>query len=202
MSTVIELIETVKHRLENRDNIYPAINRALRILNKRLMYHNSDLVTGSLNVSVLASADTATMPSDFWGLRGFPYISGDTTPLRPLPDKRTALFYPDDAVPLYYEVHGQTLKLIPGTASAITILGDYWQRPTKITGPNDTIPYFEQFDDAISEFLVEAVKVKPSPEGVLQQIIVRSVDELVPIRDMKGCTPFPDGIGWDYLANG
>jgi len=202
MSTVAELIDSVKHRIESRGNIYPAINKAIRLLNKRLFFHNSDLVTGSLNQAVIAGADTVAMPTDFWGLRGLPYISGETSPLRPLEDKKKALHYTSDAVPIFYEIHGQTMKLIPGTDSAITILGDYWQRPTKITGPNDTVPYFEQFDDAIAEFLVEALKTQPKPESELQTIIIRSVDDMVPMRDMRGNIPFPDGTDWDYLANG
>jgi len=202
MTTAAELIDSVKHRLESRENIYPAINKAIRILAKRLMYHNSDLVTGSLNQAVLAAADSATLPTDFWGLRGFPYISGDTAYLKPLPSKSLIPIYQNDAVPIYYEIHGQTMKLIPGTASAITILGDYWQRPTKITAPLDTVPYFEQFDDAIGEYIVEAVKTKPKQESEIQLIIIRAVDEIVPIRDMRGNTPFPSGEDWDFLANG
>lgn len=202
MSTVIELIESVKHRLESRDNIYPALNKAIRLANKRLMFHDSDLCTGALSVSVLASAATATMPSDFWGLRGLPYISGQTYPLRPVPSKQTTLDFQTAAQPLYYEIIGQTMRLIPATSSAITILGDYWQRPTKITGPRDTIPYFEQLDDIIGEFLVESMKTKPVQESELQQLIVKSIDEFIFLRDKKGNIPFPDGTDWDGLANG
>lgn len=202
MSTVAELIDSVKHRLESRANVYPAINKAIRLINKRMQYHGSDMATSSMSVSVSANGTTATMPSDFWGLRGLPYINGQTTPLRPLEDKSVYLAYQTAAVPLFYEIQGQTMKLIPATSSAITIKGDYWARPTKITGPADTIPYYEQFDDAIAEFVVEAVKSQPKPESALQQVIFNAVDEIIPIRDMRGSIPFPEGTDWDYLANG
>ena len=61
MSTAASLITEIQDRIpeEKYDGILPAINRGIKLINKRLFVLRSELVKGDLNVSVFA-ADTYT----------------------------------------------------------------------------------------------------------------------------------------------
>lgn len=200
MTEARSLINAIAHRVPRNTNLYPAINTAIGRISKRLFFHKSDIITGALNVSISADSDNGSLPTDFWGLMGKPYISGKTWALEPLPSKETKLAYSSNAVPTYYQIKGQTIYLIPGSSSAITINGDYFQKQTEITKPTDTIPFYGMFDDAIQEFLIkwffEGSKGKPNDTALLLNYIDETVDTFIPLRD-KGAPPeVPGGIDW------
>lgn len=203
MGTVADIIDSIEHRLPDRVNIYPALNRAVRLVSKRLFYHKSSLVMGALSESVSSGANSFSLPSDFWGMISAPYVSGKTYALQPVPDMDTKLNYTDDSEPLYYEIKGQTMYLYPGTASDITMMGDYWSRPTKLTSPMDTMPYNELFDDAIEEALIHTYITGNSTGeiGGLQSFINKSVDEVVPYLDRKATVRVTDNLHLDYMTN-
>jgi len=202
MSQAKDIIDEIAHRLPDRNHVYPALNRAIRMVAKRLKYHNSSKVKGELSVSITADTSSGTFPSDFWGLLGKPYISGKTYTLKPLPDMRTKLIYSSNSVPVYYEVLGNTLNLIPGSTSAITICGYYWQRPTKITAPTNTMPYNELFDDAIQESILHVYAggtIDPDYITTMEKIIYKSVDEIIPGIEQTPPTRMTNSMSLDSL---
>jgi hypothetical protein len=213
MSQVRDVIDGIRHRLPDRINLYPAINRAVRLVAKRLFYHKSAMIQGSLAVDVDAGDSTGVLPDDYWGLMSTPFILGRLDWLRPVPDLATKLSYTHSGTPLYYEVQGLvTLKLWPGTSSDIVVAGDYFQRPAGISKPGDTIPYNEMFDDAIAEALLHVYgRSNPTQQqegespvndiGSMAAFIYKSVDEIVPYLERRAPTRFEDDLGLDALAN-
>ena len=205
MSQAKDIIDDIKHRFPDRaGNIYPALNRAIRLVSKRLKYHGSSSVKGALSVSITAGASSGTLPTDFWGLLGEPYISGETYALKPLPDLRTKLIYSTASTPIYYEIYGSTINLIPGSSGAATVLGDYWQRPTKITKPTDTIPYLELWDDVIQEALIHIYSTGGSSVdanyiSMMENFIYKSIDEVIPGLERKAPTRIEDANQYNSL---
>ena len=206
MSQVKDIIDGIKHRLPDRANIYPALNRAVRMVNKRLFYHKSSMIQGSLAVTIAAAGNSGDLPTDFWGLMERPYITGETWTLEPVPDQETKLRYTDDSIPIYYDVKGWTLYLYPGSTSGCTIGGDYWQRPTAVTSPTDTMPYHELFDDAISEVLIKvyqtgAASGDTSEISLMENFINGAVDQIVPYIEKKAPKRFSDFNSLDFMSN-
>ena len=203
MAQVKDIVDGIKHRLPDRANIYPALNRAVMMISKRLFYHKSTLVQGSLSVSVDASSSSVSMPSDFFGLMESPYINGKTYALLPVPDQTTKLNYTSDSTPIYYEMRGPTMYFYPGTSSAITINGGYWKKPTALTPPSDEIPFNGLFDDAIQEALIQVYTSdgNGSRVGALQNLISNAVDAVIPYLDLQAPKQFNDNLGLDFYAN-
>ena len=216
MSQVKDVIDGIKHRIPDRTNIYPALNRAVRLVNKRLFYHKSSWVRGALSIyvapyltdqhgsiitdvdgnyiEILASASSGILPSDYWGMMEKPYISTKTYPLEPVPDQTTKLEYTDASTPIYYEITGDAIDLYPGSARAITINGQYWTRPARLTKPTDTMPYQELLDDVIQEVLLR--EIKGDDIGAVQGFVYKAVDEIIPYVDKSGPKRIPDNAGW------
>jgi len=207
MSQAKNIYNNIKHRLPDRTNIYPTLNRAVRLVSKRLFYHKSNLVLGSLSVSITADTSTGTLPTDFWGLLDKPYISTKTYPLQALPNQRTGLLLTENSEPTYYKIVGSTLNLYPGSSSAITINGDYWTKPTQITKPTDTIPFDEQFDDVIEESLIHSFITggttgDANTVSLMRNFINTQVDEIVPYIENSAPKRVPDSMGLDYQLDG
>ena len=205
MSTVSEILEGIGHGLPKKVNI-ARVNRAVRLISKRLFYHKSSLVKGALAVSVSADANSGSLPSDFMGMIDWPYISGETTRLRQVPNVETRLAYTDDSKPIYFDVKGQTIHLYPGTSSDITINGDYWARATAITALTDTMPFYELFDEAIREALIntyaaEAENGIKNEGAIMEAVLNQAVDEIAPHRDKKYPTRVSDNLSLDCLSN-
>ncbi len=201
MSTVANIIEGFQSGLPNKVNI-ARVHRAVRMISKRLFYHQSSLVKGALAVSVSADASSASLPSDYWGMLSWPYIVGLTTRLQQLPDLETRLAYTDDSQPLYFDVKGQTIYLYPGTSSNIVIGGDYWAMPTAITALTDTMPFNELFDEAVKEALInsqpdETGKRNPQEGIIMEAIVNKAVDEIAPYRDKKSPARAEDNLNYD-----
>lgn len=184
MSTVQDILNIVEHVWEGH-NTYPSLNRSLRLVAQRLMWHKSDMQVTKMTVSFTADSSSASLPSDFWGLAGRPYIDGKTWPLLPVPNKDTHLDWSGYGVPQFYEILESTLYLIPGTSSAIDVKGDYFFCPATVDSADDTIPWGGLFDDAVAEYMKEADKINPIPETVIQGTVWAMVDQLVPKRNRK-----------------
>jgi hypothetical protein len=199
MSQVKDIIDAIGHRLPDTNNLYPALNRAVRMIAKRLMYHDASMVRGSLSVTIAADSSSGSMPSDYWGLVDKPYLSTETRYLQPVPDPRYKLLYSSNSQPRYYEIVGTTINLYPGWTAGGTINGDYWTRPTKLTSPTDTMPFSEMFDDAIEEALL--VIYTGQDTGALQNIIYKSVDEIAPYLDKQATYRPEDQMNLDVLTN-
>jgi hypothetical protein len=199
MSQVKDIIDSIGHRLPDKNNLYPALNRAVRMIAKRLMYHDASMVRGSLAVTITAASSSGSLPSDYWGLVGKPYISTETRYLEPVPDPRYKLLYSENSKPRYYEIVGTTINLYPGWTAGGTINGDYWARPTKLTSPTDTVPFNEMFDDAIEESLLASYTGQDV--SVLENIIYKSVDEIVPYIDKQAAYRPQNQMNLDILTN-
>jgi hypothetical protein len=184
-------------------NLYPDLNRAVRVISKRLKYHNSSLVRGALSVTIAAAASTGTMPTGYWGLLGKPYISGKTYSLEPVPDQETKMRYTSTSIPIYYEMVGSTIYLYPGSTAGCTIKGDYWLKPTALTKPSDTMPYNELFDDVIMDGLVHIHTSLNDPNAIsmFQNMMTKAVDEIVAGLDSPAPYRFSDGLGIDSMTN-
>ncbi len=204
MSQVKDILAGISHRVPNRTNIYPSLNNALRLIAKRLRYHDSSLVRGELGVSVAALASSASMPEDFWGLVTAPYILSTMRELKPLPNQQVKMSYSGNSTPRYYKMAGHTMNLTPGTASDITINGEYFKRPAALTKPSDEIPYNELFDDAIQEVLIHIHTTGRDANSlmVVRELINSLVDEVVPYIDRAAPVRFEDSAGLDALVNG
>lgn len=204
MSTVSEILEGIKYGLPNKVNT-SRVNRAVRLISKRLFYHHSSLVKGALSVTVSADASSASLPADFWGMIGWPYINGKTQHLYQLPDLETRLAYTSTSQPIYFDIKGQTIYLYPGTTSEITINGDYWAMPTEITALTDTVPFNELFDEAIVEALASTPPVgerrDPKEMMIMKGLINQAVDEIAPYRDKKAPVRVEDNMALDVYAN-
>jgi hypothetical protein len=103
------------------------------------------------SVTITSNDEYGDLPSDFWGLVGYPYLSGKPWRLKPLPNLTTKLSYTGAGIPLYYAIKGQDIYVTPDTSADYTIKGDYFAKPTQITATTDTMPYWEMFDDVIAE---------------------------------------------------
>jgi hypothetical protein len=205
MSTVLDIIDGIKHRLPDRTNLYPSLNRAVRLVSKRLFYHKSTLIQGALSETITAGSSSVALPSDFWGLLGWPYLNGEVQRLYPVPDMETKLTYTSTGTPIYYEIKGQTMYFYPGSTAAATLNGDYWQRETKLTKPTDTMPWNELFDDAISEALLQVYTTGQTAGNeitIMGALINKAVDEIVPYMDRATPQRVDDTAGLDYLAEG
>ena len=203
MSQVKDIIDGIKHRLPDRVNIYPSLNRAVRLIAKRLMYHDSSFVRGALSVTVAEDGTSGALPSDFWGLAGKPYIYGKKRFLEPIPDQRYKLLYTTVSEPRYYELSGTTLNLYPGTSSEISIRGMYWARPAELDDPTDTMPYNELFDDVISEALIHIYGTGMTTGNtaelqMMTAMINQAVDEIVPYIDKQAPRIADDYLNLNY----
>ena len=167
---------------------------------------SADSVTAATASSFTITSDDAYgfLPSDFWGLkeRFEPYISGLTTPLCPLPSQSVALQYAGTGQPQYYKIQGSRLYVTPHTDTDITIIADYYQKPTAVTGETSTIPFNEMFDELIAEY-VEMYFRGPMAKGgnqlaVLDKLIMDGVDVIVTKYDRKGPVVCPMQVNWEY----
>jgi hypothetical protein len=207
MSQVKDIIDGIKHRLPDRTNIYPALNRAVSMVNKRLKYHDSSMIKGALSVTITADSASGSMPSDYWGLLGKPYISGETYFLEPIPNQETKLNFTDNTTPRWYEIIGTTIYLYPGTSTEATLIGPYWQKSTALTKSTDTMTFSELFDDAIQESLIHTYITgestgNPVDISMIRNFINTAVDEIVPGIEQKIPTRITEAVNYDSMMWG
>jgi len=201
-STVQDIYNNLQYRRDlnvNADALLPVVNMAVRSIAKRLYVLGSNLITGSLSVSIDISEEDAygVLPSDFWGLKDKPYISGKTYPLKPLPSIEVALQY-TTGTPQYYKVIGRRFYVYPAADADCTICGEYFARPYALTETSSTIPYNELFDDLITEY-VEHYFRGPGWSPVLNEMLRQGVD-LIATKYDQNAPVISSGINWDNLT--
>jgi hypothetical protein len=162
-------------------------------------------VTAGSTVTLTSRADFGYLPSDFWGLGNErPYIDGETWELDPLPSQEVELAYTSAAQPQYFKIRNDKIYVIPATSSDITLKGDYFQRPTKLTASTDTMPFNELFDEVIAEVMVRYYGGGLQGEAGLMAMrlfIQEQVDTLVSGRDFRAPKQMPKGgINWNALS--
>lgn len=149
---------------------------------------------------VLTSVDTyAPLPSDFWGFCDKLSIDGRYRTLSPLPDVNTALVYSSAGESLYYKVKGPRLYLYPPPSDDITVNADYFAKPTEVTALTDTLPWNEQFDDAIGEIVVKLWDKMSPVDPEIEAICSRAVDVVATRHGAQTPVSTPGGITWDNL---
>ena len=165
----------------------------------------ADVVTDqAAGASYTITSDDAYgyLPSDFWGLKGdnsrdYPYISGKDWHLIPLPSQAVALSYLSPGEPRYFRIKGMKLYVYPETSSDITIKGDYFMKPTKISAMGDTMPFDELFDDLIVEMVVALANKGSLYSKELGPLFDTMIDLIIPLRDRKGVQTLEGGINYD-----
>jgi len=175
------------YRFKIADNWGYAANMAIR----RLVLLEAATIT--------SIADFGYMPDDFWGFVGEePYIYGYKWPLKPLPDQATALLYTSPGTPNYYKLKNNRLYVYPGTSTDIIIKGDYWKKPPALSTMNDYVPWNEQFDDVISEYLSKVlIAGVASSDAALHEFLNESVSLITSKRSGKAPVKMPGGINYD-----
>jgi len=153
MSTAIDILKQVRHTIDPAADVLGALNEAIRVVAKRLYAIKSKIIHSDLSISIVADDTSASLPSDFWGMDSYPYLSGKSRHLLPLPSLAVKLSYTGTGIPLYYEIKGTSIYITPTTSGAYTIVGDYISKPTKLTATSDTVPYNELFDDVLTDYM-------------------------------------------------
>jgi hypothetical protein len=151
------------------------------------------------DVTITSIADFGFLPDDFWGFVGEePYIDGYVWTLKPLPNQLTALAYTSAGTPSYYKLKNNRIYVYPGTSTDITIKGDYWKKPPALSTMNDYVPWNEQFDDAISEYLSKVlIAGVASTDAALHEFLNESVSLITSKRSGKAPVKMPGGINYD-----
>lgn len=151
------------------------------------------------SITITSVADFGYMPDDFWGFIGEdPYMDGYMRTMLPLPNQQTALANTSAGTPSYYKLKNNRLYVYPGTSSDITIKGDYWKKPQALSAMNDYVPWNEQFDDVISEYLSKVLiaGVAASDEA-LHVFLNESVALITSKRSRRAPSLMPAGINYD-----
>ncbi len=166
---------------------------------------STDSVVAAIASSFKITSDASFgyLPTDFWGLKGKPYIDGKDYTLTPLPSVEVEIAYPSSGEPRHYKIRGTKLYVTPHTSSDYTIKADYFQRPTSITTTAATLPFNELFDDLIAEYAVKyfrGAKTEGMPaEGLLSKMVIENVDLIANRYDRRAPVKFPQAVDWDNL---
>ncbi len=161
----------------------------------------TNTVTTATASSITVTSDDAYgfLPDDFWGLVDKPFINGKTYPLIPLPSQDVALNYTGSGDPIYYKIKGTEIYVYPETGADYTIKGDYFQKPTALTGVTSTVPFNELFDDLIAEYVVRYFRGESKGSGqdrlFLDKELKEGVDLIVSKYDRSAPVSF-SGINW------
>lgn len=161
----------------------------------------SDSLTAANAADVtLTSVDAyVPLPSDFWGFCDKPSIDGRYRTLLPLPNVDTALVYSSAGESLFYKIKGSRLYLYPPPSDDITVVADYFAKPTEATALTDTVPWNEQFDDAISEIVVKLWGKSSAFDAEIEAICEKAVDIVAVKHGAQTPVATPGGISWDNL---
>ncbi len=204
VQSIYDLLQYRRDILVNSDDLIHVVNAAIRSIAKRLYVLGSDLITSQLSVSVvyLTEDEYGVLPSDFWGMKDDPYLDGYTEPLLPLPGQTVALQYQNSGFPLYYKIKGLKIYLYPPAGADYTIKGDYFVRPTLVSGVNSVVPFNELFDDLIAEYVEIYFRGPQNKEvstiEILGALVKNGVDSIAIRYDRKGPVNFKQCINWRY----
>jgi hypothetical protein len=156
-------------------------------------------VSAGDEITITSDASYGDLPSDFWGLVEYPYLSGESWHLLPLPNQQVKHSYDNAGIPLYYQIKGARIEITPQAGSDYTIVGDYFAKPTAITALTDTMPYYELFDDVIAEYMRTRFLTRQQPGGTsLSSIFMaEEIDRIAMVRDKKAPYHNKTGINWN-----
>jgi hypothetical protein len=113
------------------------------------------------------------------------------------PGRSTEIQFPSAGDPRYYRVKGSDLWVFPAAATDVVLEGDYWKKPTVISGMEDAIPFAQLLDDAIQESLVMTLGGGAAVSSEqLKTFLDEQVDLVVNQRALKAPTEMPEGL--DY----
>lgn len=172
MTTVQDIINENPNRLADRKRLYPLINKAIRLVGQRLVALQSDIISTEFSLSFLADEQSKALPTDFWGMHQPPYDTTKSYHLVPLPNHQTEvqLALSGSSDPMYYKVRGTTLYVYATPGSATTFKGYYYQRPTTLTKPTDTLPWNGIFDNVIVEMFYYSIDNKTGDPSLLLMV--------------------------------
>jgi len=155
------------------------------------------------DVTITSDSSFGYLPTDFWGLKGKPYIDGKDYTLTPLPSVDVEIAYPSTGEPRHYKIRGTKLYVTPHTSTDYTVKADYFQKPVAITTTTATLPFNELFDDLIAEYVVKYFR-GPKTEGVpaeslLSKMVIENVDLIANRYDRRAPVEFPQAIDWGNI---
>lgn len=201
-STAAEMFNTVLPRLGEgglKVPFLPAVQTVLDVIARRLWFKRSDLAKANMGPSDLsAGVNTITMPADFMGFDGTPFIVKDTgdVDLTQLPPAGRGK-YKLPGTPRYYQVLGPNLYLFPTPDSAVSVGAVYYQNAPRLTGMDSVIPYGGIFDLIIADAVVMIGEGGVAATGTapFQYLINQYVDAVC--RDRN-----PKNIGFFQVPSG
>lgn len=165
----------------------------------------TDTVSDATASSITVTSDDSYgfLPDDFWGLKDKPYLEGRTVPLEPLPAQDVKLKYSGSGYPLYYDIKGTKIFLIPGAGEDVTVKADYYKRPAAASDTSSTVPFNELFDELIAEY-VEAgfrgpLNRQESLTMILDKLVRDGVDLIAVKYENRGPAGFPRAVDWNRL---
>lgn len=202
MSTAQDVLNHVRHAINPGTDAFSVLNEAIRAIAKRLYFLKSNILHGELSIAIVATDTYGDLPSDFWGLVSYPYFSGYTWRLKPLPGLDVKISFTGDGIPLYYEVKGLKIYLTPSSGGSYTILGDYFAKPTKITATGDTMPFDELFDDVVASYMGAffAGAGKGAGGTILNpSYLHQEIDLIATKREKKAPFHLSGGINWGVV---
>lgn len=162
----------------------------------------SEVAAGS-EITITSDAEYGFLPADFWGLmEDKPYVDGTSRKweLDPLVNQQTKINYLSASEPRWFQIKGNRLYVTPATNSDIIIKADYFQKPSEIGDPDDTLPYDELFDDVIAESVVRLYSAGTQNEAGLtafRLFLEEQVNLIASLRDFSTPKRMPVGIDWD-----
>ena len=188
MTTVLDLVKATAPQLKQIPSpamsAIEAVNAAMDILFKHLVTLGSDLVKADYELEFAISDASKALPDDCRGLAGKPQVTTMAKPLEPLVVENRAAYYGQSGVPECYDLRGFNLLLYPVPAEACTVIGEYWQTPTKATAMTSIIPYNGMFDEVFKEALVRGAAVGRvfATDQTFAVFVMETVDSILPKR--------------------
>ena len=176
--------------------------------NTLTLISTDELTAAAAGDSITITSDNSygDLPSDFWGLVSYPYLSGKTWNLKPLPSFAVDLAYSSAGIPVYYKIKGNRIYLTPVAGADYTVAGDYFAKPTEITTGTDIIPFSELLDDVICEYVKQYfIAMNKGAAGTLlmPQYLRDEIDLVVSMRDKNSPyhnnKPNDCGVDWGGL---
>lgn len=202
MSTAQDVLDHIRHGINPDTDAFSVLNEAIRAIAKRLYFLKSNILHGELSIAITTDDTYGDLPSDFWGLVSYPYFSGYTWRLKPLPSLDVKISFTGAGIPLYYEIKALKIHLTPTSGGDHTILGDYFAKPAKITAAGDTMPFYELFDDVIASYMGQYFVGGGKVTGgtmLHPAYLHQEIDLIASMREKKAPFHLSGGINWGVV---
>jgi len=161
------------------DEFLNGLNNAILVITRRLLYRKSSLIKSGFRGSVRANTSGISLPDGYLGFcpDAPPTIAGKT--LLPLPPFKYGS-YSAAGSPEYYDTRSGRINLYPTPADAIVITALYFQKPDRLTSPDDELPWEGIIDDLIGEAVIAISRTGQwgSITAEWEALISREVDRL------------------------